>query len=102
MPGGNGARIIADVAGEEIPEAKRRYPTQAVKWRAGGKKYIGAELRAAHGAGHGILNGDDNEKPRGQWNKLDLICVGQTGIHAVNGTVNLVLTNLRKTFDGKD
>jgi hypothetical protein len=102
VPGAKGARIIGDLEGEEIPRDKRRYATQAVKWRAGGKKFDGAVLRREHGAGHGMLNGDDNEKPRGQWNKLDLICVGQTGIHVVNGTVNLVLTNLRKTIDGKD
>lgn len=102
VPGAEGARIIVDIDGEDVPPEKRRYPTQAVKWRRGGKKYSGADLRAEHGAGHGILNGDDNEKPRGQWNKLDLICVGQTGIHVVNGTVNLVLTNIRKTIDGRD
>ncbi len=102
VPGPKGARIVVDLEGEDVPKAKRRYPTQALKWRAGGKKYSGADLRAAHGDGHGILNGDDNEKPRGQWNKLDLICVGQTGIHAVNGTVNLVLTNIRKTIDGNN
>src|SRR5262249_14289900 len=50
----------------------------------------------------GILNGDDNEKPRGRWNKLELICVGQTGVHVVNGTVNLVLTNIRRVVDGKE
>ena len=85
-----------------MPKEKRRYPTQAVKWRAGGKKYSGEITAQAHGTGHGILNGDDNEKPRGQWNKLDLICVGQSGIHVVNGTVNLVLTGIRQSINGKD
>jgi hypothetical protein len=102
VPGATGARIIVDLEGEDVPKEKRRYPGQVVKWRAGGKKYDGAKLQAVHGAGLGILNGDDNEKPRGQWNKLDLFCFGQTGIHVVNGTVNLVLTNIRKTIDGKN
>ena len=94
VPGSEGARIVVDLEGEDVPPDKRRYPDQAVKWRPGGKKY--------DALGHGILNGDDNEKPRGQWNKLDLICAGQTGIHTVNGTVNLVLTGIRKTTGGKD
>jgi hypothetical protein len=102
VPGAIGARIIVDLEGEDVPKEKRRYPGQVVRWRAGGQKYDGAKLQAAHGAGLGILNGDDNEKPRGQWNKLELICLGQTGIHVVNGTVNLVLTNIRKKVDGRD
>jgi hypothetical protein len=101
VPGAKGARIIVDLEGEDVPKEKRRYPGQVVKWRAGGKKYDGAKLYAAHGAGLGILNGDDNEKPRGQWNKLELFCVGQTGIHVVNGTVNLVLTNIRRATGGQ-
>src|SRR5262245_23744700 len=95
VPGAKGARIIVDIEGEDVPREKRRYPGQVVKWRAGGKTYDGARLHRALGAGLGILNGDDNEKPRGQWNKIELFCVGQTGIHVVNGTVNLVLTNIR-------
>src|SRR5262249_55622870 len=47
------------------------------------------------------LNGDDNEKPRGEWNTLDLLCLGQTGIHVVNGTVNLVLTNISRNRNGR-
>jgi hypothetical protein len=59
----------------------------------GPKRYVGVI--------DGILNGDDNEKPRGQWNKLDLYCHGQTAVHVVNGTVNLVLTNIRRRVDGR-
>jgi hypothetical protein len=93
VPGARGERIVVDVEGEDIPEDQRRYPNEPIRYRPGGKKYVGTKL--------GILNGDDNEKPRGQWNKLDLICLGQTGIHVVNGTVNLVLTNIRREVDGR-
>jgi hypothetical protein len=93
VPGSRGERIVVDVEGEDIPKEKRRYPNEPIKYRAGGKKYAGTKL--------GILNGDDNEKPRGKWNKLELVCVGQTGIHVVNGTVNLVLTKIRREVDGK-
>jgi hypothetical protein len=49
-----------------------------------------------------VLNGDDNEKLRGQWNKLDLVCLGQTSIHIMNGSVNLALTNIRRKVDGRE
>src|SRR5262245_29233634 len=94
VPGKEGVRVMVDLEGEDIPKGLRRYPDQPIKYRPGGKKYRGVTS--------GILNGDDNEKPRGQWNKLELICVGQTGIHVVNGTVNLVLTNIRRKVDGKE
>src|SRR5262249_25098293 len=47
-------------------------------------------------------NSGDNEKPRGQWNKLELYCLGQTSVHVVNGTVNLVLVNARRAIDGRE
>jgi hypothetical protein len=94
VPGAHGERIVVDVEGEDIPKEKRRYPNEPIRYRPGGKKYVGTKV--------GILNGDDNEKPRGGWNKLDLICVGQTGFHVVNGTLNLVLTNIRRVADGKE
>jgi 3-keto-disaccharide hydrolase len=93
VPGAHGERLIVDVEGEDIPADKRRYPNEPIRYRPGGKKYVGTKL--------GILNGDDNEKPRGKWNKLDLYCAGQTGIHVVNGTVNLVFTNIRREANGK-
>ncbi|HVK13056.1 MAG TPA: DUF1080 domain-containing protein [Gemmataceae bacterium] len=93
VPGAHGERLVVDVEGEDIPAGQRRYPSEPIRYRPGCKKYVGTRL--------GILNGDDNEKPRGKWNKLDLICVGQTGVHTVNGTVNLVLTNIRREANGK-
>jgi hypothetical protein len=94
VPGSHGVRVLVDVEGEDIPPAKRRYPDESIKHRPGGKKYVGTTA--------GILNSDDNEKPRGQWNKLDLYCLEQTSVHVVNGTVNLVLTNARRRIDGRE
>jgi hypothetical protein len=94
VPGAGGAHIRVDVEGEDIPPAKRRYPEQPIRYRPGGKPFVG--ITAA------ILNSQDNEKPRGQWNKLELICLGQTAIHVVNGTVNMVLTNCRRSLDGRE
>jgi hypothetical protein len=94
VPGAHGERLVADVEGEDIPPEGRRYPNEPIKYRPGGRKYVGTKL--------GVLNGDDNEKPRGRWNTLDLVCVGQTGVHVVNGTVNLVLHNIRRQVDGRE
>lgn len=39
----------------------------------------------------------DCEKPHGEWNALDLICIGDRSIHIVNGTVVMRLRNARIT-----
>ena len=36
------------------------------------------------------------EKPNGEWNTLELICLGQKSIHVVNGEVVMVLENSRE------
>jgi hypothetical protein len=94
VPGRHGVRVIVDVEGVDIPAEKRRYPDEPIHHRRGGKKYIGTSA--------GILNSDDNEKPRGQWNKLELFCVGQNSVHVVNGAVNMVLANARRKVDGRE
>ena len=40
-PGTHGERIVVDVEGEDIPTEKRRYPNEPIKYRPGGKKYVG-------------------------------------------------------------
>ncbi len=32
----------------------------------------------------------DNEKPAGEWNTIEIICVGDTSIHIINGVVSMV------------
>jgi len=39
----------------------------------------------------------DCERPHGEWNTLDLICIGDRSIHIVNGTVVMRLNNARIT-----
>jgi hypothetical protein len=94
VPGPHGVRVLVDVEGVDIRAEKRRYPDEPIQHRRGGKKNIGTSA--------GILNSDDNEKPRGQWNKLELFCVGQNSVHVVNGAVNMVLTNARRKVDGRE
>ena len=38
----------------------------------------------------------DRERPRGEWNTLELYCLGQRSIHAVNGEVVMRLSGIRQ------
>jgi len=46
--------------------------------------------------GRNCIKRSDAEKPSGEWNTIDLYCYGDTSIHVVNGTVVMVLFNLRQ------
>src|SRR5208282_2128296 len=41
----------------------------------------------------------DCEQPKGEWNTLDLVCLGNSSIHVVNGTVVMRL-NHGQILDG--
>lgn len=41
------------------------------------------------------------EKPNGEWNTVEVICVGRTSIHIVNGHVVNVVKNARYDVEGK-
>ncbi|MCX6236455.1 MAG: DUF1080 domain-containing protein [Bacteroidia bacterium] len=43
----------------------------------------------------------DYEKPKGEWNVIDLYCFGRTSVHVVNGKVNMVNYNSGKIENGK-
>jgi hypothetical protein len=49
-----------------------------------------------------IIKDADAERPRGEWNTLELYCLGQTSVHVVNGRTNMVLTGLRHMVDGRE
>jgi hypothetical protein len=49
-----------------------------------------------------IMKDADYERPRGEWNTMDLYCLGQTSAHSVNGKVNMRLTGLRHVVDGRE
>lgn len=46
-------------------------------------------------AGSYCLRSNNNEKPHGEWNTLDLICLNGKSLHIVNGKVVMVLKNSR-------
>ena len=49
-----------------------------------------------------IVKAPVTEKPNGQWNTLDLYCVGSTSAHVVNGETAMVLRGLRRRVDGRE
>jgi hypothetical protein len=46
-----------------------------------------------------IIKSGQAELPNGQWNTLELYCLGQTSVHVVNGRTGLILTGLRQKSD---
>lgn len=51
--------------------------------------------------GRSIKKARDAEKPLGEWNTVDLYCVGQTSVHVVNGQLVMVNTNCSKIENGQ-
>ncbi len=51
--------------------------------------------------GRTCLKNPNAEKPSGQWNVVDLYCVGDTCVHVMNGTVNMVLTHTQHLVGGQ-
>lgn len=66
----------------------------AIIYKKGGEKFTGVKSR--------IIKDPDNEKASGEWNTLEMITVGQTSVHIVNGKVNMILTGSRQVVDGKE
>ncbi|MES2673204.1 MAG: DUF1080 domain-containing protein [Pseudomonadota bacterium] len=53
------------------------------------------------GAGITCRRGTDMEKPKGEWNTVELITYGDKSLHIVNGVVVMALSNSHYTRDGK-
>jgi hypothetical protein len=50
--------------------------------------------------GRRCIKNPDAEKPSGEWNVIELYCVGDTSVHVVNGVVNMILYNLSQANAG--
>ncbi len=85
------AGVIVDAEGDPV---KPGDPKTDLAYRKGAPTIIGHTRR--------IIKGGGTEKPHGQWNTLELYCLGQTSVHVVNGTPTMVLTGLRRKVDGRD
>jgi hypothetical protein len=63
----------------------------------GGEKIQFGEGKTAKNCSKGA----DYEKPKGEWNTVDLYCYGRTSVHVVNGKVNMVNYNSGKIENGE-
>lgn len=54
------------------------------------------------GTRHRVIKAASAERPRGEWNTLDLYCLGQRSVHVVNGHTQLALSGLRHVVDGRE
>ncbi len=83
-----GGRVFVDVEGE------RQGDKGPITYKKGGTKFTGHNAR--------IIRDVDHEKKIGEWNTIEILCVGPTCVHVVNGKVNMILSNPRWKTDGKD
>lgn len=66
-------------------------PKSDLVFERGAPKVVGTTRR--------VIKSPTVEKPNGQWNSIELYCLGQTSVHVVNGRTALVLTGLRQKSD---
>jgi len=51
--------------------------------------------------GRSCIKYPDAEKPSGQWNVVELYCMGDTCLHVMNGKVNLMIAQARHLVNGQ-
>jgi 3-keto-disaccharide hydrolase len=83
-----GGRVFVDVEGERMGDKG------PIIYFKGGKKFTGVNSR--------IIRDVDHEKKVGEWNTIEILCVGNTCVHVVNGKVNMILTNPKWRVEGKE
>lgn len=69
-----------------------------VFYKKGGKKFICPSKET----GARIVKSADFENKTGEWNTIELLTVGDTSVHLVNGKPNMVLTNSRRKEGDKE
>ncbi len=77
-------------------------PTVPTKPKRPQKYQKRADMRTFHHKAPYCRHGDEFEKPKEEWNTIDIYMHGDTSIHLVNGKVNLIAYNLRQIKDGKE
>jgi hypothetical protein len=91
------ADAIADVQAEPITIDNKhktvRYTPGAATWTIPNTQQL-TQKRAVKSV--------DAERPTGEWNTVEIICVGGTSRHLINGVENMVLMNSRRMVDGKE
>ena len=85
------AGVIVDV---EAVAKNPADPKSDLLYTKGAPRIIGTTRR--------IVKARDAEKPKGEWNVMELYSVGQTSVHVVNGEPVMVLTGHRHRMDGRE
>jgi hypothetical protein len=96
------ADAIIDVEGEHI--TPQMEPLIPYKKEGKGEKnivYKRGVPRITAQPHNGITPSFDDEKPRGEWNTVEVIYWADQCVHLLNGKVNMVLSNPRLVKDGK-
>ncbi len=75
-------------------EGTRANEKAPIVYKKGGMKFTGVRSRIVRDVNH--------EKPLGQWNTIELLTVGGTSVHLVNGKANMVLTNSRRKVGDRE
>ena len=93
-----GVRAEADTIRMDASEAQRRqFETWAKRNEGNYPPFAyqkGAPRMTVHG--DGLMKSGDAERPTGEWNVVEIYCVGTTAVHVINGTPVMVLHNLRR------
>jgi hypothetical protein len=85
------AGAIVDVHATAVDAAN---PNSDLAFAPAAPKVVGTTRR--------VIKAATVERPLGEWNTLDLYCLGQTSVHVVNGRTQVVLSGLRHTVgDGE-
>jgi hypothetical protein len=92
---------IVDVEAEPVNSD----PASKIRYQKGGTKYtVPRAIKTADGKSRTdprIIKSETNEK-EGDWNTIELLCLGGTSVHVVNGKVVMILTNSRQVLNGKE
>ena len=85
------AGVIVDVTAIPTDPAN---PKSDLRYQPSAARVVGSTRR--------VIKAATVERPLGEWNTLDLYCLGQTSAHVVNGRTMVVLSGLRqKSGDGE-
>ncbi|WP_239492308.1 DUF1080 domain-containing protein [Luteitalea sp. TBR-22] len=85
------AGVIVDVRGTPVDPAD---PRSDIVYGPGAPRISGTRNR--------VIKAATVEKPAGEWNTLDLYCLGQQSVHVVNGHRQVVLSGLRHVIEGRE
>ena len=93
-----GVRAEADTIRMDTTEAQRKQFEAWAKRNEGNYPPFayqkGAPRMTVHG--DGLMKSGDAERPTGEWNVVEIYCVGTTAVHVINGKPVMVLHNLRR------